>query len=126
MTTEEMITKYLLLRDKKSVIEKQQKEALAPYNVALDTLENLLLAELNKAGLRSMACPNGTAYKTTKSSAKVMDWTATLDFIKANEAWDLLDKRVSKTAVEAIIEETNQPIPGVETTREVQVNVRKA
>lgn len=126
MTLDQMVAKYVQLRDKLAAIVKDQKDALAPYNVAMATLENWMLDGLNKSGLDSAKTPHGTAYKSTRTSTKVMNWSDTLAWIRDKEAWDLLEARVSKTAVEAIMTETQQPIPGVSVTRETTLNVRRA
>lgn len=126
MTAEMMIEKYVALRDKKSEIEKRHVAELAPYRDVMSQLEGWLLEALNQAGLSSMKAPSGTAYKSTRTSAKVIDWPLVLAFIREHNAWDLLEARVSKLAAEAIITETNHPIPGVETSSELCVNVRRA
>jgi hypothetical protein len=126
MSSDDMISKYIRLRDKVKAIKDRHTEELAPYNNAMSTLEGWMLETLNAAGLQSMKSPHGTAYKSVRTSAKVIDWPATLSFIKANEAWDLLEARVSKLAAQAIIDETQLPIPGVETSSEIVVNVRRA
>lgn len=126
MSADDMIDKYLRLRDKVKLIKERHSDELTPYANAMNTLEAWMLEALNQAGLKSMKSLHGTAYKTTRTSAKVLDWPAVLTFIRTNEAWDLLEARVSKLAAQQIIEETQQPIPGVETSSEIVVNVRKA
>jgi hypothetical protein len=55
----------------------------------------------------------------------VEDWDATLNFIKKNDAFDMLERRVSKTAVRAYIE-LNKSVPaGVNYGTRLDVNVRK-
>ena len=54
----------------------------------------------------------------------MIDWPETLRYIREREAWDLLEARVSKTAAAVVVEETGAPIPGVETTSEIRVNVQ--
>jgi hypothetical protein len=73
-----------------------------------------------------MKSPHGTAYRTVRTSAKVIDMVEFLGFVRAKEAWDLLEARVSKLAAQELIKETKLPIPGVETSSEVCVNVRRA
>lgn len=125
MTVDVMIEKYLRLRDKKKSIEDEHKQQLAPYNEAMTVLEGWLLEVMNQAKLKSLPTDQGTAYQSTRTSAKVTDWAAVLTYIRQNEAWDLLEARVSKLAAEAIIEQTQLPIPGVETSSEICVNVRR-
>jgi hypothetical protein len=126
MTADAMIENYVKLRDRKKEVEARHKVELEPYNKLLDELEGWMLEALNDAGLQAMNSPHGTAYKSVRTSSKVTDWAAALAFIRANEAWDLLEARVSKLAAQAIIEETNHPIPGVDTSSEVVINVRRA
>jgi len=126
MTPDLMIEKYVLLRDKEAEIKKRHVAELAPYHEVMARLEGWLLEALNQAGLSSMKAPAGTAFKTTRTSAKVIDWPATLAFIREREAWDLLEARVSKLAAQEIMAELKQPIPGVETSAELCVNVRRA
>lgn len=126
MSVNVMIEKYVKLRDKKKEIEDQHKLQLAPFNEALDRLEGYMLETMNETGLSSMKSAHGTVYKSLRTSAKVIDWAATLGYIRSNEAWDLLEARVSKLAAQQIITETKLPIPGVETSSEVVVNVRRA
>lgn len=125
-TTAQMVEKYLALRDKKAEIEKAHKTQLSPYNVALAQLEAFILDDLNNMGGDSLKTENGTAYKTTRTSASVKDWPATMDYIKQNAAWDLLEARVSKNAVLAAIEETGAPVPGVNVTQETTLNIRRS
>lgn len=126
MTMDDAVRSYVQLRDRVAQVKKEQADTLAPFNLAMGKLEAHILDGLNQAGAESIRTVHGTAYKTTRASAKVMNWTETLDFIRTNNAWDLLEARVSKTAVEAIMTETGQAIPGVQTSREVALGVRKS
>lgn len=126
MNTDQLVEKYVALRDKKAEIKKRQTEELSRYDLAMSQLEAMMLDILNATGAESMRTNSGTMFKTMRTSTKVMDWSATLEFIKTNNAWDLLEARVSKVAVEAIMAETQQPIPGVATNREIVLNVRRS
>lgn len=122
---DELIRTYVALRDKIRDIEKAHVEQLRPYREALAYREANLLEALDRAGLQHMKSPHGTAFKSVRTSAKVVDWPATLGYIREREAWDLLEARVSKTAAVAITEDTKQPIPGVEISSELTINVRR-
>lgn len=126
MTSAMLVEKYLALRDKMAAIKEAQKAELNRYANIMGTLEGWMLEDLNNAGINSIAGPAGTFYKTTRASAKVVKWADALDWIKQNEAWELLEARVSKVQAEAIVAETGQPIPGIAMTREHVLNVRKA
>jgi len=120
-----MIERYVKLRDKKKEIEARHKDELAPFNDALKRLEGFMLEALNQSGLDSMKSAHGTAFKSTRTSATVKDWPLTLAFIREHQAWDLLEARVAKTVAYQIMADTKAPIPGVETSAELTVNVRR-
>ena len=126
LTPAQMIEKYLALRDKKAALEAEHKNIIAPYNLVMGQLENFLLDDLNNAGGNSLATDAGTCYRTTVTSATVENWTETLQFIKDNEKWELLEARVGKKAVLAEIEESAKPVPGVKVTQMSGLNVRRA
>lgn len=126
MTVDRAVAKYISIRDQIAALKKEQAKALLPYEAALETLAGWLLNDLNTAKVVSMRALTGTAYKSVRTSATVEDWPAVLAYIKENEAWDLLEARVSKLAVAAVVEDTKAPVPGVKTSREIIVNVRKS
>ena len=78
-----------------------------------------------------MKTAHGTAYIAYRESATVADWDVLLGFIKKSEAWDLLERRVSKSAVKDRMEEDRngnyhqEPPPGVNFVRIEGVNVRR-
>jgi hypothetical protein len=119
-----MIEKYVKLRNRVEEIKKQHKDQLAPYVSTMSQLENLLLEHLNTNSLQSINGAGGTAYKQTATSVTVQDWEKTLEYIRANEAWDLLEARVSKTAAIETVEETKKPIPGVVFNQAIVIRVR--
>jgi hypothetical protein len=125
LTVDQMADRYVKLRDKIAEIKKVQAEELGKYTSLLDTLGNCMLDRLNQAGVESMRTKAGTLFKTVRTSCRVEDWALTLAFIREHEAFDLLEARVSKTAAVAIIEDTQQPVPGVAITQEIVLNVRR-
>jgi hypothetical protein len=64
-------------------------------------------------------------FLTTTDYANVEDWNKTLDFIRDNDAYDMLEKRVSKIAVRGYIEENKAVPPGVTYGTKLEVNIRK-
>lgn len=125
-TVDKLIQDYVALRDKKKALQERHQQELLPFNTMMARVEAYMLEALNRAGVESMRGKHGTIYKSLRTSAVVRDWPLTLDFIKAHAAWHLLEARVGKNAAYDMIKETGEPIPGVETSAEVTVNVRRA
>ncbi len=124
---EAVIAGYIKLRDARDEIKKRHSKELTPLSGKMKTMEAWLLNELNKAGLDSFNKNGvGTAFKSTRTSAKVADWEVSLDYIKENDLWHMLEKRISKMAVEEFIEANGEAPPGIAITREVTVNIRRS
>ena len=76
-------------------------------------------------GETSKKTDSGTAFITTTDFAQVADWDAILGFIKKNEAWGMLEKRVAKNAIRGYIDEHKEVPNGVNYGTRIDINVRK-
>lgn len=123
---DDVIRAYITIRDTIAQIKARQKAELQPYNEALDKLELQVLQVLNDAGVESMKTSAGTAYTSTKTSVTVADKSAFMDYVTSNNAFELLDVRANKTAVDGFLEENQDVPPGVNVRREITVNFRRA
>jgi hypothetical protein len=79
---------------------------------------------LTGQGASSFKTEGGTAFITRKEQATVKDWEATLQYIRENEAYDLLERRVSRIAVRTLVDEGTPP-PGVDYSVKLGVNIRR-
>ena len=123
---EDLVRAYVTLRDQKAALKAEQAEALKPYDEALAKLEARALAVLSQSGVESMKTSAGTVYSTTFTSATVSDKSAFMDYVTSNEAFDLLDVRANKTAVQDFLAANNDVPPGVTVRRELKVGFRRA
>lgn len=121
-----IVEKYIKVRDRKAAIMNEAKEKAAKFDDVLDKIEAVLLATFAEMGMESVKTPFGTAYKSTRTSATVADWDIVWDFIQQNEQWDMLEKRVNKTTVEAYKTETGELPPGVNWREELTIGVRRS
>lgn len=125
MNAEQLIDKYLSIRDKKAEMEKRHKAELEQFSKAMAKIEEVLMGLLSRAGGDSLKTAAGTAYIATVASAKVEDWEAALDWIKSTENWEMLERRASKTFVQAHVENTGELPPGVSLTTLRRLNIRR-
>jgi len=121
----EVIRTYMKLRDHKAAIEAEVKDQVSTIKAKLEKLEAYLKTQMDAQGLTSFKSDFGTAFLTTTDYANVADWDAVLDFIRENEAYDMLEKRVSKVAVRGYIEQTKAVPPGINYGTKLEVNIRK-
>ena len=125
-TVEQVVGTYMKLRRKKEALENQAKEDLAEIKAKMSKLEAWLMQKADDEGVTSFKTSAGTAFVTSTDFANVADWDAVLTFIKENDAFDMLEKRVSKTAVRAHMDEAGEVPPGITYGTKLGINIRKA
>jgi hypothetical protein len=121
-----LVQTYVLMRDRKEELKRERAEQDAPINDLMDKIEVKLLGLLKESGQDSAKTSSGTAYKSTQSRAKIADWNIFIDYIKKNDAWDLLTKAVAKDAVRARIEDTGEIVPGIDLYSFETVGIRRS
>jgi len=91
-----------------------------------EKIEVEFLKRFNKRGIDNVSARGiGTAYRSVRASAKVADWDSLLEFIKKESAWEMLERRVSKVAVEQFKAETDDLPPGVDWGETQVINFRR-
>ena len=121
----DVIRTYMKLRDQKAAIEAEVKDRVSDIKAKMEKLEAFLKTQMDAQGLTSFKSDYGTAFLTTTDYANVADWDAVLNFIRDNEAFDMLEKRVSKIAVRGYIESNKAVPPGITYGTKLEVNIRK-
>jgi len=125
LTIDKVIGTYLKLRGEKEAMEAETKKKVKEIKEQLVKLEAYLKERADETGVDSFKTAKGTAFLTTTDFAQVGDWDALLEFVKERDAYDLLEKRVSKTAVRGYIEADKSVPSGVNYGTRIDVNVRK-
>lgn len=80
-TAEEVIAKYVELRDRKEEMVKRHKEELEPLNKAMENIETFFLAKTQEEGVDSYRTSAGTAFKTTAANVSLSDPDAFKDYV---------------------------------------------
>jgi len=125
LTVDAVIDTYIKLRAQKEVVEADVKDRLAGIKEKMLKLEGWIQAKSEETGVKSFKTDAGTAFMSTSDFASVGDWDAVLDFIKTNDAYDMLNKAVNKKAVREYLD-ANGAIPsGVNFGTKISVNVRR-
>lgn len=125
INADKLIKHYIYLRDQKEEMEARHKEELRPIKDDMQQVEAALQKLMQEQGLRQFKGDHGTAFIQEDTSAKVTDWNEALDYIRNNERWDLLEKRVNKTQLMETLEEEG-PVPGVDVNRRMKTLVRRS
>jgi hypothetical protein len=125
ITVDRVIAKYMGLRNEKDAINAEAKAKTDKLVAAMDKLEAYIKQRAKDDGVTSFKTPHGTAFLTTVDFANVENWDAVLQFVKDRDAYDILERRVSKTAIRSYIDTDKEVPPGVKYGTRLEVNVRK-
>lgn len=126
MTVEELVQQYILLRDRKAQMKAAYELKVGALTSVMDKVEARLLALFEEIGVDSMKTAAGTAYRSTRVSTTIADWDTFLQHVQRHGAWELLERRCSKTAVEQYKAANEDLPPGVNWSEERVVNIRRS
>lgn len=92
-----------------------------------ESLEGVMLGFLNDSNQDSSTNEFGKFSRKEDLKPSAEDWPTIYDWIKENDAWELLHKRLGKTFVEKYAEENKGALPpGVKVFREYVLHVAPA
>lgn len=127
MNVGEVMAAALTIRETLEEEERKHKERVQPMQEALAKAEVWLLKYLNDQGLQNVAVKGlGTAFKRKVTSVSCADWAVAWDWMAKNDRFDMLNHSVNKTVVQAYVDETGSPPPGVNYTADIKVSINKA
>jgi hypothetical protein len=116
---------YVKIREEIKRLDDAHKEVMRPHRERLEKLNSFLLNRLNDLGCDSIRSSSGTIYRTERKTASLADADAFMQFVIANQAFDLLDRKANTTAVSEFIATHNAPPPGVNFSTTYLVGVRR-
>jgi hypothetical protein len=117
---------FIGLRDKRSQRKADYDADDAGDKDKQNRIETEFLRRFNERGIDNVSSREfGTAYRSTRSSATVADWEAVLDHVIRQDAWELLERRVSKGAIQQYRDVHDDLPPGVNWSEAQVVNFRR-
>lgn len=122
------VHQYIQLRNQLDAKRKEWQEFEAEQKRQLEDIQFEILNISDELGVDSLKTEYGTAYRTVKSSYRILDWPTYLEWAEKNGALHTLQKRVTKTAVDEIVNEDlgGELPPGLDLYSEVTINIRKS
>jgi hypothetical protein len=123
----DVLAAYLQLRAHKEALVAKHKDELAPVNDQMHKCLAWVQQQMQTQGLTNFKGSAGIAFLQTDTTVSVKDWDAMFEWIKQNEQWAFLEKRVSKSVVKDFMESQNGEIPpGLGVTTSVEAHIRKS
>lgn len=90
-----------------------------------ERIEMAILKFLMDNNIKSVRTDFGTAYQQEDIIPNCADWNVFYDWVKQNDAFDALEKRIKKTYVKEMMETTGELPAGVSIIRMNVVRVRR-
>ncbi len=126
MKLNELVEKYIAVRDRKAALKARYELKASELDAVLDKIEAVLLKTFEDTGMDSVRTSAGTAYRSVRTQASVADWDAFFAHVQQHGAWELLERRCSKAAVEQYKAANDDLPPGLNWREERVVNIRRS
>lgn len=123
---DELVAKYVKLRDKIKEADDAHKKKTADAREFLDRMGNKMLEKLIAMGGESVKTKAGTVYRTTRRTASIADGQVFRQFVIDNVMYDIVDWKANANAVDDFIKSNGAPPPGVNFNTAYTVGVRRA
>lgn len=118
---------YIKIRDARSVELKKFEAIDNKMKEQQGVLEAHMLKFLNEAKINSLQTDFGTIIRQQDIQPSAADWELVYDWIKKNDAFDMLERRIKKTFVTEYMETHQGDMPpGVNVHRKFVIRVRRS
>lgn len=127
MDYSKVVEAYLNIRDKRAEMSKEYTTEDDKLKAIQKQLEGVMLGHLNDTGLDSARTPVGTFFRTESLKPSGSDWTALYEWIRENDAFEALERRIKRDFIKEYMETHDGELPpGVSVHREYECRVRRA
>jgi hypothetical protein len=119
------IKKYIELRDENAAITKEADAKVAANKEKMEKIGVWIQLKAEGDQLSKVSTKHGTVFWTEGARCNVSNSDAFFEFVKQHEAWEMIEKRASKTGVRDYVNTFKEIPPGVDYATIKQINVRK-
>lgn len=124
-TVAEAIETYVATRDDLAEKRKAFTQYEANAKAFMYRIQAFIHLKANELGVDSFKTAAGTAYRAVKTQYRTEDWETFLNWVKATNNFQTLEKRPAKLAVKEIHDESGEVPPGLTHHVEVEFDVRR-
>lgn len=128
MDTDRIVRAYLKIRDARTELKREFDAKDTELKVKAERLATALLAFLNENKIDSAVAKkeNATFYRQEKVVPSCADWQTFYNFVREEDAFDALEKRIKVGFVKEYMETHEGALPpGVNVHREYEVRIRR-
>lgn len=121
-----VVEHYITLRDHKAKLDAEHKARVGEIDAQMKNAETYLLGHMNETNQKNAGFTAGTVIVGEKTMPGFEDKTQTMQFIKETGNVELLQQRLSSTAVKEYMDNNNGQLPpGVKVVVERTVTIRR-
>lgn len=125
--TEKLVKIYIKMRDARSALAAEYEKKDKEIKEQMEEVEKVLLEVCKNAGADSIKTGAGTVIRGVKTSYWTSDWEAMHNFIKENDALELLERRVAQRAMGEFLKANPDKMPkGMNVESKYTVTVRRS
>lgn len=126
LTSDRLVAAHQKLKKQRAAASRIAEEVDAMYKTKMERVESQLLVILRKQGQKSFQTMGCTVYRQTEVTPHASDWETIRRFIIENDAWEMIEKRLTKKFVTDYMEANKQELPpGVSVMKRFVAKVRK-
>ena len=125
--TEKLVRAYIKMRDARAAMKAEYEAKDNEVKDQMEVIENHLLEVCKAADAKSINTGAGTIIRSKKTRYWTSDWEVMHDFIRENNALDLLERRVAQTAMTDFLEKNPDKMPkGLNVDSKYTVVIRRS
>ena len=126
MKVDKLVKVYVKIRDKRADLKSEFEKKDEELKEALRVIENELLEVCKDTGAESLRTDYGTVTRRISKRYRTADWQSMYEFIKDNNALELLEKRIAQSNMSQFLQENPDKLPpGLNVDSRYAVTVRR-
>ena len=127
LSAEKLAEIYIKIRDKRAEIKDKYESEDSDLKDQMDMLAEKMLDICETQGADSLKTKTGTIIRKVDTRYWTSDWESFYDFVKDNEAYPLLEKRIHQTNMKQFLEEHPESFPpGMLVDSQYKIIVRRS
>ena len=126
ISVDKLVAVYIKMRDKRAELLRSYEEADSTVKTQMEVVETKLLDLCKEIGVDRLGSKHGTVMRTVKTRYWTGDWESMHKFILEHKMPELLERRISQTAMKQLLEENPELMPmGLNTDSKYSVTIRR-
>ena len=125
--TERYVRVYIKMRDARAQLKADFEEKDAEIRSQMDVIESVMLEACKSTGASSINTVAGSIIRGVKTNYWTSDWESMHEFIRENDALNLLERRIAQKAMGEYLQNNPDKLPkGMNVESKYSVTVRRS